>query len=69
MSSSINSRGSEGAQAAVEQIAEMGRKTVAIHADFSDPAQAQKLGEEAVEFLGGLDVLVNNAGITWEQAI
>jgi len=61
------SSGSEGAQAAVQQIQEMGRRTLAIQADFSDAAQAQKLGEAAIAFLGGLDVLVNNAGITWNK--
>lgn len=34
-----------------------------IQADLSDPHQALALAEQAVEKLGGLDVLVNNAGM------
>ncbi len=60
-------REDEEAGAAVRQITDMGRRAVAIPADFADVAQARKLGEEAVAFLGGLDVLVNNAGITWNR--
>ena len=38
-------------------------KAVAIEADVSDEDQARKLVEEANEELGGLDGLVNNAGV------
>ena len=31
-------------------------------ADLADPAQAQKLGDEALARIGRVDVLVNNAG-------
>lgn len=43
-------------------IADAGRRGRAIVADISDPAQCRRLVSEAAEFLGGLDVLVNNAG-------
>jgi 3-oxoacyl-[acyl-carrier protein] reductase len=35
----------------------------AIGADLTDPAQAKRLVDETVDALGGLDVLVNNAGV------
>lgn len=37
-------------------------------ADVSDPAQVDRLFEEAVSYLDGLDVLVNNAGIAGPTA-
>jgi NAD(P)-dependent dehydrogenase (short-subunit alcohol dehydrogenase family) len=54
----------EGARTAVEEIRAAGGKAEAFQADFNDIAQVRGLAEQAVEFLGGLDVLVNNAGIT-----
>jgi NADP-dependent 3-hydroxy acid dehydrogenase YdfG len=44
-------------------LANNGSKAVAIEADVSDEDQARKLVEEASEELGGLDGLVNNAGV------
>jgi 3-oxoacyl-[acyl-carrier protein] reductase len=54
----------EGARTAVEEIRAAGGKAEAFQADFNDIAQVRALAAQAVEFLGGLDVLVNNAGIT-----
>ncbi|MCX6219641.1 MAG: glucose 1-dehydrogenase [Bacteroidia bacterium] len=54
----------DGAVSAVEEIRSAGGKGIAIKADLSDVSQAQRLALEAIEFLGGIDVLVNNAGIT-----
>jgi len=36
-----------------------------IKADLSDPEEAQWAYDRAVEYLGGIDVLVNNAGISF----
>jgi NAD(P)-dependent dehydrogenase (short-subunit alcohol dehydrogenase family) len=54
----------EGAQSAVEEIRRWNGTAMALQADFVDLDQARSLASRAVEFLGGLDVLVNNAGIT-----
>jgi gluconate 5-dehydrogenase len=40
-----------------------------MKADLADPAQTEKLGEEALARLGRVDVLVNNAGSNIPQAI
>jgi NAD(P)-dependent dehydrogenase (short-subunit alcohol dehydrogenase family) len=58
----------EGALAAVEQARREGAaKVTAIQADFRQADSPARLGQEAIEFLGGIDVLVNNAGITMNR--
>ncbi|MFB6617259.1 SDR family oxidoreductase [Streptomyces sp. NPDC085524] len=47
----------------VGKIEALGRRAVAVRADAADPAAAATAVEETVRELGGLDVLVNNAGI------
>lgn len=37
----------------------------AVKADISDPEMAEKAVNEAVEYLGGIDVLVSNAGVSY----
>ena len=58
------SRSDEGAKQAVAEIRDAGGIAEMFQADFSTLEQVRRLGLEAVEFLGGHDVLVNNAGIT-----
>ncbi|MBC8447449.1 MAG: SDR family oxidoreductase [Chloroflexi bacterium] len=54
----------QGAFDAVAQIKAMGRRAVAIQGDLGVVADCRRVVDEAVAFLGGLDGLVNNAGIT-----
>jgi len=54
----------KGARSAVDEIRAMGRKSEAFQADFDKVEEAVKLGQSALQFLGGIDCLVNNAGIT-----
>lgn len=58
------SRSSKGADDAVAEILAGGGKAAAFKADFEQTAPLNAMAREAVSFLGGLDVLVNNAGIT-----
>ncbi|GAB4086300.1 SDR family oxidoreductase [Myceligenerans cantabricum] len=46
----------------VEKIQALGRRSVAVKSDLTDPLAACSLVEAAVGALGGLDILVNNAG-------
>ncbi|QJD94883.1 SDR family oxidoreductase [Mucilaginibacter robiniae] len=50
------------AREVIELIKKEGRKAVAIPGDLRDEAFCQKLVAEAVRQLGGLDILVSNAG-------
>src|SRR5690242_15205132 len=45
------------------QVGQRGGKAHVVPTDVADPAQRSRLVEEAVRLLGGLDVLVNNAGV------
>ncbi|MDG6105113.1 3-oxoacyl-ACP reductase FabG [Dactylosporangium aurantiacum] len=50
------------AAAVVDRIAALGRRAVALPADVTDTGQVDRLLAEATGHLGGLDVLVCNAG-------
>jgi len=56
-----------GAKSAVEQIEAMGRRGAAFRADFDNVDEVVSLGDSAIGFLGGIDCLVNNAGITFNK--
>ena len=56
-----------GAQSAVEEIQAMGRRSIAVKANFEDADEAVELANRAIEFLGGIDCLVNNSGITMNK--
>jgi NAD(P)-dependent dehydrogenase (short-subunit alcohol dehydrogenase family) len=53
-----------GAESAVEEIRSMGRRSAAVKADFDDLDEVTELARQAIDFLGGVDCLVNNSGIT-----
>lgn len=52
----------DGAQAVVAQIKDLGRDAVAVGGDLTDSAAARDVVETAATRLGGLDIVVNNAG-------
>ena len=56
-----------GAQSAVDEIRSEGGKAEVFKADLADIDQVRGLATQAMEFLGGIDVLVNNAGITMNK--
>ena len=47
----------------IEEITAAGREAIAVQADVSDPKAVQRLFSSAETAFGGVDVLVNNAGI------
>ena len=56
-----------GAESAVEEIRAMGRQAVAFQADFDRVEEVVELARQAVDFLGAVDCLVNNSGITFNR--
>jgi len=78
----INGRDEDRIRAAAGKIAkETGTPAIGIAGDVTDPDAPEKITGEAVHFLGGLDILVTNAGgpppgafesfdeATWQKAI
>jgi len=57
-------RDRSGAESAAAEINSGGGKAKAFGADFRDLTTVRRLAQDVTGFLGGLDVLVNNAGIT-----
>ena len=55
--------GAEAAEALVRRIEQAGGKALAAQADVADPAAVRRLFDSAETSFGGVDVLVNNAGI------
>jgi 3-oxoacyl-[acyl-carrier protein] reductase len=56
------SRSGSEAEALVKRIRNGGSRAIAVQADLSRPAEAEKLFKRAIEEFGRVDVLVNNAG-------
>ncbi len=57
----------DAAELAAREIQSMGGRAVTIKVDFTDPDASARLGGAALDFLGGIDCLVNNAGITFNS--
>jgi 2-deoxy-D-gluconate 3-dehydrogenase len=51
------------AEATCERVRGFGRQAVALAADMADPEAPDRLVRETLAALGGLDIVVNNAGI------
>jgi NAD(P)-dependent dehydrogenase (short-subunit alcohol dehydrogenase family) len=54
----------DGAVSAVAEIRALGRRAEVFSADFDSVEAVQGLADRAIKFLGGIDCLVNNSGIT-----
>ena len=58
-------RKKERCQQAAEDLQQLGVKTLALGCDVKDPADIQQVVDAAFSQFGRIDVLVNNAGISW----
>ena len=61
------SRSGDGAESAAASAAGLGVKATAMQADFFEIDHVRRLADEAQAFLGGIDILINNAGITMNR--
>ena len=53
----------EGAQAVVDEIKSKGGRAIAVKADIADLAAVKQMVDRTASELGGLNILVNNAGL------
>jgi 3-oxoacyl-[acyl-carrier protein] reductase len=65
----INDVAGAAADQTVEQIKAMGRQSLAVLADVSSSADANRMAETVKNAFGRIDILVNNAGITRDQLL
>jgi NAD(P)-dependent dehydrogenase (short-subunit alcohol dehydrogenase family) len=61
----LTSRKAADLEEAAADLQAKGIDTRWVAADSSDPAQIQRVADEAMQRLGKVDILVNNAGATW----
>jgi 3-oxoacyl-[acyl-carrier protein] reductase len=62
-------RSAQSAEDVVSTIKQNGGRAIAVQADVSDFHQAQTLIKTALDELGNVEILVNNAGITRDNLI
>lgn len=62
----ICARGTESLERAMAGLRALGEAGGTI-CDVADPADVERLVEEAEAFLDGIDVLANNAGVAWQE--
>ncbi|WP_420547821.1 SDR family NAD(P)-dependent oxidoreductase [Curvivirga sp.] len=65
----VNDLDKEPAEETISLIKEIGSNAVASIGDVTDKAFPKKFVDTAINELGGLDIIVNNAGYTWDNVI
>ncbi|AZK96967.1 SDR family oxidoreductase [Streptomyces sp. SID5473] len=65
----VNDLDAEPAAETVAAIGAAGGRAVACVGSVTDEGFAERFTEAAVEHFGGLDIIVNNAGYTWDTVI
>jgi 2-dehydro-3-deoxy-D-gluconate 5-dehydrogenase len=64
----VAARNSEKTRAAIEQLGCFGVRALGLQTDVTDNAQVDKMVSDTVEALGGVDILVANAGMSIRKA-
>lgn len=65
----VNYVGEANRDAAARLVEELGGRAIAVDADVRDAAQVEAMFDRAVETFGGIDIVVNNAGILRDTSL
>jgi 3-oxoacyl-[acyl-carrier protein] reductase len=65
----VNDLDEEPGRAVAGEIKAAGGKAIAVNGSVSDPGFPDRFVGAALETFGGLDIIVNNAGYTWDATI
>jgi NAD(P)-dependent dehydrogenase (short-subunit alcohol dehydrogenase family) len=65
----VDRSGGSPADGVVAELVELGARAIADHGDVTDPAAVQRMVETAEQLLGGLDIVIANAGILSPTAV
>jgi len=65
----VNDLDADPANQTVSDITDMGGKAVACNGSVTDDDFAERFINTALESFGGIDIIVNNAGYTWDNVI
>ncbi|HKW90640.1 MAG TPA: glucose 1-dehydrogenase [Methylomirabilota bacterium] len=65
----VSGRNAEKSRRAVDELGKLGAKAVAIEADVADEAAVNALIRGAVDRLGRVDILINNAGMNIRKPV
>ena len=65
----VNDLDAEPGNAVVAEIKTLGGDAVAVNGSVAEPGFADRFVGAALDKFGGLDIIVNNAGYTWDSTI
>jgi 3-oxoacyl-[acyl-carrier protein] reductase len=65
----VNDLDADPAEKVVGEVKAMGGEAVALAGNVVDPDFAEQFVDTAISSFGGLDIIVNNAGYTWDNVI
>ena len=57
------------AEKTADEVRQIGRRAVAIRADVGSPEDVDMMVDRTISELGGVHILVNNAGLVWAAGL
>lgn len=65
----VNDLEAEAAQETVDMIKDIGADAIAVVGSVTDDGFAEKFIQSGIDAFGGVDIIINNAGYTWDSLI